>query len=167
MWLSPWVYMSTLHFVQNSDEISLLLWKVQGLDSPPPTPSLSLDVASKGDSNNSSFLVVLLPRVGAVGWFALAVLLELAYRKAIKVRNGCRAVRQSGADTASIRQASSASPHGSVRLAVVCDWDDTLPTSRLHLARENRQVETPDTQPGWTDCNGWGHFKSGILLYVC
>lgn len=87
----------------------------------PPSLHPSLDVASKGDSNNSSFLVVLLPRVGAVGRLALAMLQELAYRKPIKVRNGCRVVRQSGADTASIRQESSASPHGSVRLAVVCD----------------------------------------------
>jgi hypothetical protein len=149
--LSPWVYVSPLHFVQNSDEVSLFLWKVQGLDS---LSLPSLDVASKGDSNNSSLLVVLLPRVGAVGRLALAMLQELAYRKAIKVRNGCRVVRHSGADTASIRQASSASPHGSVRLAVVCDWDDTLPTPCLHLARENRQVETPDTKPRWTDCGG-------------
>lgn len=67
------------------------------------------------------------------GRLALALLQELAYRKAIKVRNGCRLVRRRGADTASIRQASSASPHGSVRLAVVCDWDDTLPTPAFTL----------------------------------
>lgn len=101
---------------------------------PTPLPFLlSMSLLKETEIIHRSSLSCYRVWVRWAGRLALALLQELAYRKAIKVRNGCRLVRQRGADTASIRQASSASPHGSVRLAVVCDWDDTLPTPAFTL----------------------------------
>lgn len=74
-----------------------------------------------------------------------------SYRKAIKVRNGWRVVRQSGADTASIRQATSSSPTPPTPAPA---WSKGLAIRRDCLSRRYLQKIKISTE----------NFPSGLFL---